>query len=184
MADDSKVKYVEDGAIITGLGFITLNNPDPMTFELENQKQCTGDLELCYKALTPSAGSSPPCELGFQKFVIYDLERTSGFRDTEIGSNMRFTLAKESRFGIPPDVSDGSYHYQVLELPKNCNFKVVGATDPKPPVTTDPLKTAKLVIYMLAGSAGVILILAIACVIYCICCNRKRDASKPSAVPR
>uniref|UniRef100_A0A7E4VGD7 Uncharacterized protein n=1 Tax=Panagrellus redivivus TaxID=6233 RepID=A0A7E4VGD7_PANRE len=62
---------------------------------------------------------------------------------------------------------------------------IVGATDPSPPVTADPLKTAKLVIYILAGLAGVILLLAITSVIYCICCKRKtannsRDASKAS----
>uniref|UniRef100_A0A7E4ZVP2 Uncharacterized protein n=1 Tax=Panagrellus redivivus TaxID=6233 RepID=A0A7E4ZVP2_PANRE len=183
-ADDSKVIYTNDGAIITGTGFITLNNPDPLTFELEKYQQCQGELTACYKSLTPS-GSTPPCELGFQKIKIIKFNRTLGFRDVITGSKLRFTLAPESRFGFPPDLSDGSFHYQVLELPKNCNVTIIGATDPNPGNTSnDPLKTAKLVTYVLAGLAGVILILAIACVIYCICCNRNRDASKLSAVPR
>uniref|UniRef100_A0A7E4VED4 Uncharacterized protein n=1 Tax=Panagrellus redivivus TaxID=6233 RepID=A0A7E4VED4_PANRE len=145
-----------------------------MTFVIENVAKCTGDLKLCYKALTPDPGSTPPCEPGFQQVVISKLKFVLGFRDTYEGPNFRFALAKESRHGLPPDISDGFYHYQILELPQNCNFKILGATDPTPPGSSDSLKTAKLVIYILAGLAGAILLVAIGAIVYCVCFRQRR----------
>uniref|UniRef100_A0A7E4ZVP0 Uncharacterized protein n=1 Tax=Panagrellus redivivus TaxID=6233 RepID=A0A7E4ZVP0_PANRE len=104
-------------------------------------------------------------------------------RRSEVDSKVRFTFEKKSRFAKPPDISDGLFHYRVITLPTGCTIKILGATDPKSTTPiADSMKTAKLVIYILAGAAGAILLISLGLVIYCLCWKRRRATSNTAGV--
>uniref|UniRef100_A0A7E4VEV1 CUB domain-containing protein n=1 Tax=Panagrellus redivivus TaxID=6233 RepID=A0A7E4VEV1_PANRE len=158
-ADDSNVKYTDGGAVITGLGLFELNNPDPLTFEYDNIASCIGEFLICYKSLDPYPASEKVCGQGYQGISVdLQLKLMSGFRHSAVDSKTRFTFEKLSPYAKPPDISDGLFHYRVITLPTGCTIKILGATDPNSTTpATDSLKTAKLIIYILAGAAGAIL---------------------------
>uniref|UniRef100_A0A7E4VEV5 CUB domain-containing protein n=1 Tax=Panagrellus redivivus TaxID=6233 RepID=A0A7E4VEV5_PANRE len=148
-----------------------------MTFKYENYAKCVGEFLICYKSLDPFPASEEVCGRGYQGIIVdFQQKQMTGFRCSVEEPNLKFTFEKKSKYAKPPDVSDGFFHYRVITLPTNCIIKILGATDPNPPdsKSNDSLKTAKPVIYILAGAAGVILLLAISSVIYCLCCKGRR----------
>uniref|UniRef100_A0A7E4VGA2 Cadherin_C_2 domain-containing protein n=1 Tax=Panagrellus redivivus TaxID=6233 RepID=A0A7E4VGA2_PANRE len=103
----------------------------------------------------------------------------TGFSRSVTEPNVKFKFEKISDYAIPPDLSDGLFHFHAVKLPTGCTIKIIGATDPNPAGSklNDSLKTAKLVIYILAGLAFAILLVAIGSVIYCLCCKQRRATS-------
>uniref|UniRef100_A0A7E4W8M6 Ephrin RBD domain-containing protein n=1 Tax=Panagrellus redivivus TaxID=6233 RepID=A0A7E4W8M6_PANRE len=170
-SQDAIVEYTDGGAYLTGTGYVDLNNPDPMTFLIEDFSKCTGRMTICYKSPEARLGNRI-CNPAYQQIdaIAYRNKAIMGFSFAEEGPNVRYTFAKESRFALKPDLSDGLFHFQILQLPEGCRIKVLGATDPNPKSTdADSLRTAKIVIYVLAGLAGLVLMIAILSVIYCLC---------------
>uniref|UniRef100_A0A7E4WAW2 Receptor L-domain domain-containing protein n=1 Tax=Panagrellus redivivus TaxID=6233 RepID=A0A7E4WAW2_PANRE len=176
IADEPIVEYTENGALLIGTGSIKLNNNDPMTFEIENLKQCEGDFVVCYKS-SVAKPNSKTCAAGYQQIdsILGSLKKrlVSGFVDIEKkNGNVLFILARGSPYGLEPDIIDGFFEYQFIQLPKNCKITVLGATDPNLK-KKDPLQTAKIIFYVLGGLAGLVLLIALGAVIYCLCIKHK-----------
>uniref|UniRef100_A0A7E4UT94 Ricin B-type lectin domain-containing protein n=1 Tax=Panagrellus redivivus TaxID=6233 RepID=A0A7E4UT94_PANRE len=146
------VKYVKDGALITGLGTVKLNNPQPVQFEIDGIDSCRGELWMCYQHTVSNPVPYLFCDRGFCPIeVSLEQKFAHDFKDVVDGNNIKFTLDVGKERMCPADTTDGYQSWQFVKIPTGCDLIILGATD--------PMGEAKLIFYILGGAAAVILYL-------------------------
>uniref|UniRef100_A0A7E4V7M9 CUB domain-containing protein n=1 Tax=Panagrellus redivivus TaxID=6233 RepID=A0A7E4V7M9_PANRE len=98
-SQDAIVEYTDDGAYLTSTGYVDLNNPDPMTFFIEDFYKCTGKMTICYKSPEASLGNGI-CNPAYQQIdaIAFKSKAILGFSFAEEGPNVRYTFAKQSGY--------------------------------------------------------------------------------------
>uniref|UniRef100_A0A7E4VXL4 Uncharacterized protein n=1 Tax=Panagrellus redivivus TaxID=6233 RepID=A0A7E4VXL4_PANRE len=153
------VKYVKGGALITGLGTVKLNNPQPAQFEIDGIDSCRGTLWMCYQHTVTNNLPYDYCDSGFCSISIsYEQKAAQQFESVVDGNNVQFTLEVGKEGVCPADTTDGYQLWQFVKIPIGCDVIILGATD--------PMGEAKLIFYILGGAAAVILLISVGAVIY------------------
>uniref|UniRef100_A0A7E4V7I2 CUB domain-containing protein n=1 Tax=Panagrellus redivivus TaxID=6233 RepID=A0A7E4V7I2_PANRE len=153
------VKYAKGGALITGLGTVELDNPQPVQFEIDDIDSCSGMFWVCYQRTVSNDELVSYCDSGYCPINInYEQKLADGFKEVVDGNNVKFTLDVGKEKACPADTTDGYQSWQIFKIPTGCDVIILGATD--------PMGTAKMTFYILGGAAGVILLISIGAVVY------------------
>uniref|UniRef100_A0A7E4WB99 Transmembrane protein n=1 Tax=Panagrellus redivivus TaxID=6233 RepID=A0A7E4WB99_PANRE len=144
-----------------------------MTIKVNKYAECSGIIDICYKSHTELNDAFGNCPNNFCFLGIDVSTQSSQWGKGAVqGSSMLFMISREER--CQPETKEGRHTYKFLDVPRNCEVEIVGATDPKTTeepttsTTTEKSKTtttnvekssANVTIIIVCGVLGLLLVL-------------------------